>query len=71
MDLLRASEVSLKLRHLHDDGSWASFEPARSHHDPSDHDPEREWANGTIYKCTSCDEEVLVAPVAEPGPRRD
>ncbi len=23
------------------------------------------------YKCTRCEEEVLVAPVEDPGPRRD
>jgi hypothetical protein len=38
-----------------------TFEPTSSHHSPSDHDPERDWATGTIYKCTSCDEEIVVA----------
>jgi hypothetical protein len=71
MDLLRVAEVSLQLHHRHEDGSWGTFEPAAPHHSPSDHDPEREWGSGTIYKCKTCDEEVLVSPAADPRePRR-
>jgi hypothetical protein len=67
MDLLQVAEYKVRLRHRHDDGSMADFEPVVSHHSPSDHDPERDWANGTLYRCTRCDEEVLVSPVEEAG----
>jgi hypothetical protein len=60
MDLARVAELNLRFQHRHDDGSIGTFEPEPSHHSPSDHDPERDWANGTIYKCTSCDEEIVV-----------
>ena len=65
----RIAELSLRIRHPHDDGTWGEFEPRPSHHDPADHDPERAWANGVIYKCTTCDEEVSLT-VEDPGPVR-
>jgi hypothetical protein len=58
MDIARISELGLGLEHRHSDGAWRL--EARSHHSPSDHDPERDWASGTIYKCTTCDEEIIV-----------
>jgi hypothetical protein len=70
MDLLRVAEASLRLQHRHGDGSWGTFEPAPSHHSPSEHDPERDWGKGTIYRCTSCDEEVVVSKPEDPGAAR-
>jgi hypothetical protein len=61
MDLARIAELNLRFEHRHSDGTMGTFEPRSSHHSPSDHDPERDWATGTIYKCTSCDEEIVVA----------
>jgi hypothetical protein len=66
MDLLRVAEVSLQLHHQHENGAWGAFEPTTPRHSPTDHDPEREWGHGTIYKCTTCDEEVLVSPLDDP-----
>ncbi len=61
---------ALLMEHQHSDGSWGRFE--RAHHDPADHDPERDWTKGKIlYKCTSCDELVRVdAPHQEPSDAR-
>jgi hypothetical protein len=70
MDYGRMSELTLRLQHRHSDGSWGSFEPKPSHHDPADHDPEREWASGTIYVCRVCDEEIHVSTVDDPGDPR-
>ena len=61
MDLARIAELNLRFEHRHSDGTMGTFEPTSSHHSPSDHDPERDWATGTIYKCTTCDEEIVVA----------
>ncbi len=58
------AEMSLRLEHRHSDGSWYEFE--RTHHDPADHDPERQWANGEIYTCKACDEQVRVR-TPDPG----
>ena len=51
--------MSLRLEHRHLDGSWNELE--QSHHDPSEHDPERSWAKGDIYVCKNCDEQVRVS----------
>jgi hypothetical protein len=70
MDLLRAAEYSFRFQHRHDDGSLGSFEPVEadhSHHSPSDHDPERDWANGELFRCKTCDEEIIVTSVQTPG----
>lgn len=63
----RILEEQLRLEHRHGDGSWGTFE--RAHHDPADHDSERDWAKGKIvYSCTSCDELVRVdAPRDQPA----
>jgi hypothetical protein len=74
MELFRIGELGVKFGHRHDDGSWGTFEPTPEHHSSADHDPERDWANGTIYKCTTCDEEILVSAPGDPddsdAPRR-
>jgi hypothetical protein len=66
----RFAELSLRFQHQHDDGTWGQFEPRPAHHDPADHDPERDWAQGTIYKCGTCDEEITVSTVDDPGQPR-
>ena len=54
----------LVLEHRHSDGSWGTL--SRSHHDPADHDMEREWKDGALFVCTTCDEHVRVGV---PDPR--
>ena len=66
MDLTRTAEYTLHLRHRHSDGEWSDLE-ARPDHDPSAHDPEREWGSGTLYVCKSCDEQVFVQPESDPS----
>ena len=61
MDLARVADLNIRFQHRHDDGTLGAFEPESSHHSPTDHDPERDWASGTIYKCITCDEEIIVA----------
>jgi hypothetical protein len=51
--------AGLSVRHRHEDGSWAALEP-REHHSPADHDPERDWGEGRLYECTTCDEQVVI-----------
>jgi len=58
MDLSRIAALNLTFEHRHDDGTLGTFEPEPDPHSP--HDPERGWASGTIYKCTTCDEEIIV-----------
>lgn len=56
---------TLRLMHLHGDERFPMREGAQ--HDAAAHDPERSWMSGArIFRCTRCDEEVVVMP---PGPR--
>jgi len=65
---VNSAAMLLRLEHRHSDGSWSPLEPRPSHHDPADRDPERGWANGRIYACTACDEQIRVTePSDEPG----
>ena len=48
----------LRLEHRHSDGSWSPMEPA--HHGQPEHDSERGWLRGLIFRCTTCSEEVAV-----------
>ncbi len=55
----RILQMTLRLEHQHNDGSWGSYEP-RVHHDPADHDPERDWAKPITYVCSTCLDEIVV-----------
>jgi hypothetical protein len=50
------------IEHRHSDGSWSRLSPFRGHHDAAEHDPEREWDTGTVYRCEACEEEVRLVP---------
>ncbi len=65
MDRLH-TELDFRLQHRHGDGSWGTFVPEP--HSPSEVDPERRWANGRIYACTSCPDKVIIAPVDDEPP---
>lgn len=58
---LRAVEFDLQLRHRHSDGSWAELEAVPSHHDPAQHDPERDWGRAQLFKCQTCDELLTIS----------
>jgi hypothetical protein len=53
--------AAMMVQHRHNDGTWSDLE-RRPAHDPAENDPERGWAVGHIYVCTSCEEEVRIAP---------
>jgi len=38
-----------------------------SDHDASEHDPERQWARGRIFRCTTCEDEIRVV-LPDPSP---
>jgi hypothetical protein len=52
------AEAQYELEHRHNDGTWSRLE--RVHHDPADHDPERDWANHQLYVCPICAEQIRV-----------
>lgn len=68
MDQLRYVEAAYQIQHRHPDGSWGLMqeeEPTTLHHTPTEHDPERGWLRGRIFRCKSCDEVMTVVPGAE------
>jgi len=58
--LFGSSEYTFRIQHQHDDGSFGELRPSSEPHDPAALDPEREWSQGRLYRCTICDEEVRV-----------
>ena len=71
MDQARLREAEYRLMHRHGDGSWGEMVEAPLQHDPASHDPERRWGFGRLFRCTSCDEGVLVVPEDEVGTPTD
>jgi len=60
LDLIGRSDYFFQVQHRHNDGSWGELAPRPEHHDAADVDPEKAWAGGRIYVCTTCDEEVRI-----------
>lgn len=57
---------TMELMHLHGGERVPMVE--RSHHDAADHDPEQTWLDrAKIFRCTTCDEEVMVLPRGRDG----
>ena len=54
---------ALRLEHRHSDGTWSPMEPA--HHGQPEHDSERGWLKGLIFRCKTCSEEVAVTQGVE------
>ena len=70
MDQLRFVETQYRLEHRHNDGSYAPMQEQPLHHGAAEHDPERQWGRGRIFRCTTCDEAVTLLPADEPGAAR-
>ena len=54
----------LRIKHQHDDGSWAEMAPHDAH-DAAVFDEERDWQRGHIYVCSQCQETIAVSPPPE------
>ncbi len=67
MDQLRFVETAYRIEHRHNDGSWAPMEEQPQHHGQPEHDPERRWSLGRIFRCTRCEESVTIVPGGEGG----
>jgi hypothetical protein len=58
----RSILTTYRIEHRHSDGGWGEMVEDRTHHDAAEHDPERGWRDGIRFKCSTCDESVLVRP---------
>ena len=54
---------ALRLELRHSDGTWSPMVPA--HHGQPEHDSERGWLKGLIFRCKTCSEEVAVTQGVE------
>ena len=64
----RSVLTTYRINHRHGDGTWAEMTEVRAHHDPAEHDPERGWGRGRIFRCQGCDESVSVVVDAPETP---
>jgi hypothetical protein len=71
MEQARITQMALRIEHRHRDGSWGEMVEDRSHHAPADHDPERSWNVGRLFRCSSCDESLTVSADDEGAPDTD
>ena len=69
MDIGRLREAEYQLTHRHSDGSWAEMAEEPLHHGAVEHDPERGWSLGRLFRCRTCEESVLVVPAMPMGTR--
>ena len=67
MDMSRLREAEYQLTHRHQDGTWGQLVEAPFHHGATEHDPERRWPLGRLFRCQSCEEAVLILPVDADG----
>lgn len=59
---MRWAAVQYRIEHQHADGGWAPLVEEGNHHDAAAHDPERQWGKRRLFRCTKCDEAVLIEP---------
>jgi hypothetical protein len=65
MDISRIRVAEYRIGHRHKDGAWGEMEPVE--HSSVEHDPERRWGLGKLFKCTSCEEWAVIQPAGTDG----
>ena len=61
--MFQSSAIELeRLQHHHGGNEWHDMEAVSSGHDSAGADPERNWVRGRIFRCKSCEDEVLLLP---------
>jgi hypothetical protein len=56
-----------RLEHHHGGNEWHTMYEVSEAHDPAQSDPERQWARGRIFRCSTCEDEIRVSG-ADPAP---
>jgi hypothetical protein len=49
-----------RIEHNHGAGQWDAMEEVSAPHDSAEHDPERAWQKGRVFRCTTCEDEIRV-----------
>jgi hypothetical protein len=61
VDRRTLGELEYRMRHRHGD-EWVPMDRQPLHHGASEHDAERGWLRGVLFRCRTCDEDVILAP---------
>jgi hypothetical protein len=56
-----------RLEHHHGGDSWHDMYEVSEAHDSAESDPERQWARGRIFRCSTCEDEIRVSGT-DPAP---
>jgi hypothetical protein len=65
------AEELYRIQHRHNDGTYADMEEVPTHHDAAQHDPERWWSKVRVFRCTKCEESLVIGPEEDaPLPER-
>jgi hypothetical protein len=67
VDISRMRAAEYRISHRHKDGAWGEMRPVE--HSSVEHDPERQWGRGRLFKCTSCEEWAVIQQADEDGNR--
>jgi hypothetical protein len=62
MPLNAVADAEYRLQHRHADGDYFEMQEVPRHHDPAEHDAERWWDRVRVFKCTRCEETVIIGP---------
>jgi hypothetical protein len=58
--LFGSSEYTFRLEHKHPDGSFGELRPRTEPLDAAGRDPDRQWSEGKLYTCKTCEAEVRI-----------
>jgi hypothetical protein len=53
------SETLMRMKHRHGD-SWYEMSEIEERRDSTENDAERRWGNRRIYRCTACEEDIMI-----------
>ena len=49
-----------RFEHSHGGDEWHVMDEVEPGHDSAEHDPERQWQRGRVFKCSTCDDSIRV-----------
>ncbi len=52
--------ITPRFEHSHGGDSWHAMEEVSAGHDTAEHDPERQWSKGRVFKCSTCEDSIRV-----------
>lgn len=59
--MFQVSQLELaRFQHSHGSDDWHDMVEVASSHDSAGSDPERSWARGRIFRCSTCTDEIRV-----------